>query len=202
MPFRAPSKVVGVICAPTYGAVQWDLSRNGLLNQTRDYKTLKDTVLKICEMHDRHGRPSTLHVENRMTSGNVDQNLRDREKLRRKALWTLVCCSRNNFSVVLATLSQSFSARGNASERLRNYPQPRSTDRTEPPSTLSHHQSARRPSRPANLAGSPRLFADRDRSFDRFLTPHDHLLVPAFSSAEIGRFARQTGSWAQNVLAG
>ncbi len=55
------------------------------------------------------------------------------------------------------------------------------------------------PSRPADPAGSPRLFADRDRSYDRFLAPHDHLLVPALSNAEIGRFARQTGSWAGAV---
>lgn len=114
----------------------------------------------------------------------------------------LVCCSRNNFSQILATLSLSFSARGNASERPRDCPQSRRASRTEPPSTLGHHQSARRPSRPSDPAGSPRLFADRNRSLDRFLTPHNHLLVPAFSNAAIGRFARQAGSWAQNVLAG
>lgn len=34
----------------------------------------------------------------------------------------LVCCFRNNFSASLATLSLSFSTRGNASERPRDCP--------------------------------------------------------------------------------
>ena len=36
--------------------------------------------------------------------------------------FTLVCCFRNNFSASLATLSLSFSTRGNASERPRDCP--------------------------------------------------------------------------------
>lgn len=97
----------------------------------------------------------------------------------------LVCCSRNNFSAILATLSLSFSARGTQVNAQRNFTQPRRTGRTEPPSTLGHHQPARRPSYPSDPAGSPRLFADRNRSFDRFLDPHDHLLVPAFSRLQL-----------------
>ncbi len=59
--------------------------------------------------------------------------------------------------------------------------------RTEPPSTLGHHQPARRLSSPNDPAGSPNFFAVRNRSLDRFLTPHDHLLMPAFSNAATRR---------------
>jgi|GEM_PF-1951526 len=64
-------------------------------------------------------------------------------------------------------LCHSFRARGNVSERPRDCPQPRRTSRIESPI----HQAARRTSRSDDPAGSPRSFANRDRSADRLLTP-------------------------------
>ena len=52
------------------------------------------------------------------------KNLRRVEKgqQEKKEQLALVCCFRNNFSASLATLSLSFSTRGNASERPRDCP--------------------------------------------------------------------------------